>query len=114
MTPHVRWDAMLAVLARATPASIRLSRVDMRFDGRRPECAVRGRAAGEPGSDGTAAIKAYMEALGASPIVQKCTLASARRAEGDGGKVQEFEVIVTLVGLPAELDLALGGPEGAP
>lgn len=107
MSPRARWDALLAVLGRETPASIRLSRVEMRFEGRQPECSIRGHAAASPGSDATASLKSYMEGLSASPIVQKCTLGSARRMQdGDSGRT-EFEVVITLVGLPADLDQAM-------
>lgn len=112
MTPGVRWDALLLVLASETPASIRLAGVDMRFEGSRPECRLRGRADPSAGTNATDALKSYMQRLAASPIVQSCTLGGARRAVGADDSGQEFEITIALVGLPPDLELTMSMEKG--
>jgi hypothetical protein len=115
MGPHVRWDALLGILASSTPEAIRLTKVEMRLDNSGPQCTLWGRALASEGGDPTSALRAYIERISASPIMQRCSLVSARRTgEGDGGG-QEFEVAVTLLGLPSDHGLAqVSAGEGRP
>ena len=96
------WDAAMAMIARQTPSTIRLIQVHCNFDGGKPTCHLVGHAPLSAQADSNAALKAYMDALTATPIVRSCRLGATQRGESDHGPVQNFEMSLVLVELPAQ------------
>ncbi len=96
------WDAVMAMVARQTPAAIRLTQMQFTYDSGKPACHLVGHAPLSGQTDSNAALKAYMDALTATPIVRTCRLGATQRGEGDNGPVQNFEMTLLLVELPAQ------------
>jgi Tfp pilus assembly protein PilN len=93
------WDAALAMLASATPPTIKLDEIRCAMDNGKPVCSLLGRA---PMSGSDSSLNAYVDALSAVPIVKACHLGSTQRSESSGGTMQTFEMTLTLVEFPAE------------
>jgi Tfp pilus assembly protein PilN len=97
VSPNVRWDSALELLARATPERVRLSDVRMSVEGGRAVCRIVGETPLETSNE---TLKAYLDALAGAPLVRDCRMGATQRAEGGGGSVQQFEMNLVLVDLP--------------
>jgi hypothetical protein len=96
------FDGAMAMISGCTPASIRLTQIHFTFDNNKPVCRLTGHAPLAAGEDSNAALRGYMDALTAVPIVRACRLGATQRGEGDHGPVQNFEMTLVLVELPAQ------------
>ena len=108
MSDSAPWDAVLAVLAKATPTGVRISEAQMSFDGHKPICRISGQTVPSQG-DGNAVLRAYLDALSAVPIVQSTRLGATQRGETEQGTIQSFEMTVALVELPSNYSKAGSG-----
>jgi Tfp pilus assembly PilM family ATPase len=95
------WDAVLAMLARQTPSTMKLVDVQFTMDRGQPTVRLMGRTPMGDASDSQAVLKRYMEALSAVPLVKTCKLGATQRGDSDAGAVQNFEMMLTLVPLPS-------------
>jgi Tfp pilus assembly protein PilN len=94
------WESVLAMLSRVTPASVRLTQVQLGIDAGKPVCRMLGSA--PAGSDSTGSLREYTDALTAIPIVKACRLGATQRGEGPRGPVLNFEITLSLVEMPPE------------
>jgi Tfp pilus assembly protein PilN len=95
------WDAVMVMLARCTPESVKLVQVNFLFDNGRPVCRLSGHAPIGGLADASATLQRFMDAMSATGIVRGCRLGAAQRSEIGGTAVQNFEMTVSLVQLPA-------------
>ena len=95
------WDAAMAMIAAQTPPAIRLTQMGFSYEGAKPVCHLIGHAPLTGSADSNAALRSYLDVLTASPIVRDCRLGATQRGESDHGPVQNFEMSLVLVELPA-------------
>lgn len=97
------WDACLTLITRATPSGVRLHDITLTHEGETITARLSGsvRHTGTGEGNGGAAIRAYMDALAATPLVRQCRLAGTQRS-GDG-TVQVFDIALTLEGVRPRL-----------
>jgi Tfp pilus assembly protein PilN len=113
------WDAAMVMLSQKTPDSVRLSQVQFMMDNDQPVCKLSGQA--PLAEQGKSTLQVYMDALAAVPIVKECKLGATTRGEESGDVVQNFEMTLVLVDLPASdpsfaamFGAATGEKEGTP
>lgn len=98
---YAPWDAMMAVLSKSTPPGVKINDASMSFDGHKPVCRITGQTLPSQ-TDSNAALRAYLDALAAVPLVQSTRLGATQRGESDQGPIQSFEMTITLYELPSE------------
>jgi len=91
------WDAVMAVLSKETPSTMKLTDVQLSFDKGQPSVRIIGRAPLGDRADSKGVLKSYMDALSAVPLIKGCKLGATQRDEG----FQTFEMTLTLHGVPA-------------
>jgi hypothetical protein len=105
------WDAVLSALSASTPAVIRISEIDMRMENGRATMRLSGATPLNGGQDN--AIKGYLDAVSAIPVVRSCRLGATQRSESPAGPVQAFDMTVSLVEVPPGVRGGAGGPAQA-
>lgn len=97
------WSAWLLDAARRTPPGVRITHVQADVRTGSPTAMIRGHAE-EASADGAPAserIAAFARALEASALVERVALGATQRMRTPSGDARQFEVTVTLVGVPA-------------
>jgi Tfp pilus assembly protein PilN len=98
MNPVVNWDAVLAALAERTPERVRLTELRLGVENGRPVCHLSGETLLGQSSE---RLKGFLDALAAVPLVQECRMGAVQRTESPAGALQQFEMTMVLVDLPA-------------
>jgi len=93
-----RWEAILALLSKETPASIRLSRIQLAHEAT-PVSRIRGEVRSLDEVSATTLLRNYMEAIQDAPIVSRCRIGFTNRDRVSPG-LQQFEVIIELEEVP--------------
>lgn len=96
------WDSVLTFLAQATPPEVRLTDLELKYDAGKPTCRLAGIARARVPGDPAEVIKSYLGAISSAPIVASARLGGTQRSESDGWAIQQFQVSLSIVGLPAE------------
>lgn len=94
------WAAVLAHIADATPACIRLTSLACTREEGTWVCRVNGTAASESGASGVESVRDYVQALAAAPVVSHARLGATQRARIGESEQLAFEVSISLVPLP--------------
>jgi Tfp pilus assembly protein PilN len=120
MGEWVDWSVVLRLLAEHTPERVRLTGVEMTGAGA-ASCRMSGYVESASTTESASIIGRYMSALGTSPLVRTVDLGTTQHTQRDGRGVQQFELSVHLIGLPAhaqaavkDAGLARAGEAGAP
>lgn len=98
--PTAAWPELLAFLGHA-PEYVRILAVDVRGEPDKPTATIVGRIRYEDAADAPAAVNRFIAELSQLPIVDTARLAGTQRTTSDGHDVQEFELSVSMLKLPA-------------
>ena len=114
MRTRPAWGAWLHDFAQATPERVRITGVVGELREGAPVVVLRGHAGASAGEDAAGAIRAFVNALEAGPLVERVDLGSTSRIRTPLGDAQRFELTLTLVSPPfATWDAHASVQEGA-
>jgi Tfp pilus assembly protein PilN len=98
------WAPWMLDSARRAPEGIHLTHLHADTRGGDIVATLRGQSLDTDGRNASAAISAYARALEESPFVKGVTLGATQRVRTPSGDARQFEITVTLVGLPRSLE----------
>lgn len=104
------WSAWLRDATRRIPEGVRFTHVHAGAQGGEPIVTLRGHAREGEGADASRTISAFARALEASPLTTQVTLGATQRVRTPSGDARQFEITVSLLGVPVGL-LTEGGTE---
>ncbi len=96
------WDAVMAMLTQCTPPTVKINESQMTLERGKPVCRVTGQTPLPPGNDTNIAVRTYLDALGAIPLVKATRLGATQRGDSEGGPIISFEITIMLVDLPTD------------
>lgn len=102
------WPAVLRAIARATPAAVRVSTLEMSRSSDGASCRVRASVRTDGGQNAAEVIKVYLDGLGTIPLFEGVKLGACQRGLVDGHESQNFDFTIAAVSLPASPDFAHG------
>lgn len=108
-----RWSTALAMLGRTTTDVVRLSNIALTFESGAPVVSLQGRTLMPERLESTTALKQFLDALAATPMVESARLGSTQRIETPQGVSASFDMNLTLVPLPAAQVTSAGASKDA-
>ena len=90
--------------ARRAPEGVRLTHIQTATRSGDMVATLRGHATETDDRNASAAISAYARSLEESPFVKGVTLGATQRIRTPSGEARQFEITVSLVGLPRSLE----------
>lgn len=94
------WSATMTVIARHAPEAVRVVDMNMSVEDKRHLCKLRGYVRKDVQHDPTVAIRAFVDSLSDSPIVENVRMGVTQRTMIRGHEAQAFELVISLVALP--------------
>lgn len=108
MGEWVDWSAVLALLGERTPESVRLTGLELSAASG-ASCKLSGYVDSASAMEAASVIGGYMTALGAAPVVRSVDLGTTQHVRRENKDVQQFELSINLIGLPAVARAAVKG-----
>ncbi len=91
------WPFVLDFIAKTTPANIRLTNITLEQDKKLPIAKLHGMVLADKPEIGAQAIKAYLDQLNASPILNNGKLGTTQRLQYNGKEAQQFSLAFSVM-----------------